>query len=97
MKPNEGSFASLVGQYRLEAPTMVTAQTGQILTITAIGERLFGEAKDQKAELLPEGEDQFQAEGLPIKLTFIRGVDGRASELKLSFMGLSQFVARRID
>jgi hypothetical protein len=96
VKEDSARYASYVGEYRLEAPQLVIDQTGPIFTVSAVGERLFGQGKDQKAELTPRGGSVFQAEGFPIRLTFVSEPDGRVNEVRLSFMGIREFVARRV-
>ena len=97
MKADADSLQSLEGKYRLEAPAMIIEQMGATLTVSAVGERLYGEANGRKAELIRQNSHTFRAQGFPITLVFVPGADGRVNEVRLNFMGFSEYIARRIE
>jgi CubicO group peptidase (beta-lactamase class C family) len=85
-----------VGEYEIEAPEVVLREGGRTFTITREGDRLMGESKMGKGELLPESETVFQAKGSPVKLTFIKDLDGKVTRVLFGVMGVREFPAHRI-
>jgi len=85
-----------VGEYAIEAPEVVLREGGRTFVITHEGDRLMGESKMGKGELLAESETVFQAKGSPVKLTFIKDPDGKVNRVLFSVMGVREFPAHRI-
>lgn len=85
-----------VGEYEIEAPEVVLREGGRTFTITREGDRLMGESKMGKTELLAESETVFQAKGSPVKLTFTKDPDGKVNKVLFGVMGVREFPAHRI-
>jgi len=85
-----------VGEYEIEAPEVVLREGGRTFTVTREGDRLMGESKMGKTELLAESEAVFQAKGSPIKLTFSKDPEGKWNRALFSVMGVREFSAHRI-
>jgi len=85
-----------VGEYEIEAPEVVLREGGRTFTITREGDRLMGESKMGKGELLAESETVFQAKGSPVRLTFTKDPDGKVNRVLFSIMGVREFPAHRI-
>ncbi|HWR53110.1 MAG TPA: serine hydrolase domain-containing protein [Bryobacteraceae bacterium] len=88
---------SWVGRYEFDAPETVIQQTGRYLTITREGERLIGQDKNTKLPLEAQSQTVFQSPGAPIVFTFVRGEEGKATEVIVTVMGLREFRAKRVD
>jgi len=64
--------------------------------VTREDDRLMGESKMGKTELVAESETVFQAQGSPVKLTFAKEPDGEVNRVLFSVMGVREFPAHRI-
>lgn len=89
-------YDAYVGQYELEAPESVISVSGNILTISKEGDRLFVESKPGKSEILPESETVFQQKDSPTKLIFVKDSEGRVTEMIIGVMGIREFRAKRL-
>jgi len=85
-----------VGEFAIEAPEVVLREGGRTFSVFREGDRLMGESKMGKTELLAESEIVFQAQGSPVKLTFIKDPDGKVNRVLFSVMGVREFPAHRI-
>jgi len=85
-----------VGDYELEAPEIVLREGGRTFVVTREGDRLMGESRMGKTELLAESETVFQAKDSPVKLTFSKDADGKINRVLFSIMGVREFPAHRI-
>jgi hypothetical protein len=70
---------------------------GSLLTFYREGDHLAVEVNGQKLPLDASSEAVFQAFGSPAVLTFIRGKDGKSTEVVVTLMGLREFHAFRVE
>jgi hypothetical protein len=79
-----------VGRYRIEAPAAVQAVMGDSLEFRRDGARLLARGKQGEAELVPESETEFRAEGSPVRVVFAPCVDGAPAEAVLTLAGVRE-------
>jgi CubicO group peptidase (beta-lactamase class C family) len=88
---------SYVGRYEIEAPDPIVEAMGRSLTIMRDGNHLVAESKMGKVPLAASSENTFRAAGSPAELTFVRDMQGKATHIIISLMGLREFPAHRVD
>lgn len=105
MEPQEAIPVSLApevldrhaGRYRLEAPRTVLDIAGEELTIVREGSQLFARDRTMTTPLVAASATVFTSTLAPVTITFLVDGEGRTREALLSFAGLREFRAIRID
>jgi D-alanyl-D-alanine carboxypeptidase len=89
IKVDPGSFAAYVGKYQPNPAITVT--------VSRKGDKLMFESAGGKVELLPESENSFFSNGLPVTITFVKDETGKVTHLILVNNGREAGRARKID
>lgn len=89
IKVDPSSFDAYVGKYQPNPAITVT--------VSREGDKLMFESAGGKVELLPESENSFFSNGLPVTITFVKDETGKVTHLILVNNGREAGRARKID